>query len=120
MLKFENPQPETQEVTHVVEMETIWNLGIEDGDKDIIEVDITLCYERISQKFYFTKVKMDLEEWTIAATSDEDELQLRVWLHRELGKIYIDERVDSVGVVVRQIVEMLMSFVNYNNIQGVF
>lgn len=119
MLKFENPNPETQEVTSVVELETWWTLNIDNG-KEISEVDVTICYERISEELQFTKVKMDLEEWTVEATSNPDDFQLRIWVHRELEKIFEGENVDSLGTATRQIVDMLMGFVNDNDIQGVF
>lgn len=119
MLKFENPEPKTEEVTHIVELETWWTLLIDNG-KEEAEVDVTICYERIADKLYFAKVKMDLEEWTITATSNPDEFELRVWIHRELEKIFEDENVYTIGKIVGQIMDMLMGFVNDNDIQGVF
>ena len=119
MLKLETPNPETEEVTHVVELETWWTLPIDNGE-EISEVDITICYERIDTVLSFTKIKMDLEEWETEPTSISDELGLRVWIHRELVKIFEKEDVDSIGIVTRQIVDVIKSFVNDNDIQGVF
>ncbi len=117
MLKFERPQPDTQEITHVVEMETTWNLEIDNGE-EITEVEIVLCYERINQGLYFTKVKVEMEEWK-SNRSSEPTLRLRVWIHQELEEMFEGENVDSLGIVARQIVDMICAFVNDNDIEGV-